>query len=268
MSCKLKKNLILMFAFLIVIVFGLNTASAQFTITLPKIPKIKKPKVEQPTTTTTGENQNIQSQTSEQKTSPQTSDDGESLNPVFVFELEEIAKAKKQVDEYTAEDKLYLVDAVGAEWLSRAVSMQTREEWAKDRLKKPFEKRKFAAALDALAASAAKKLPTYKGEFENYKFHNAADEKMIKGVLTRIADYKIFSTGLDGNSWAIDKNDFGIPTARYKSGAIYLRDTTDDHPYCHLYHVNIIQDYAGGGTYGASNTLFVKDKLVGCPAGK
>ena len=84
-----------MFAFLIVIVFGLNTASAQFTITLPKIPKIKKPKVEQPTTTTTGENQNIQSQTSEQKTSPQTSDDGESLNPVFVFELEEIAKAKK-----------------------------------------------------------------------------------------------------------------------------------------------------------------------------
>lgn len=267
MSCKWKKNLILMFAFIIVIVSGLNTASAQFTITLPKIPKIKKPKIEQPTTVADN-NQTVQTNTSEQKASTQTSDDGESLNPVFVFELEEIAKAQKQVDEYTPEDKLYLVDAVGAEWLSRAVSMRKREKWAKDRLKTPFEKQKFADALDALASSAAKKLPAYKGEFEDYGFHNAADEKKIKGVLTNPADYKIFAAGLDGNSWAIDKNDFGIPTARYKSGAIYLKDTTDDHPYCHLYYVNIIQDYSGGGTYGASNTLFVKDKLVGCPAGK
>jgi len=87
----------------------------------------------------------------------------------------------------------------------------------------------------------------------------------MKGVLTRPADYKIFSVGLLGSSWAIDKNSLGIPTARFKNGAIYLKDLTQDHPYCYLTYVNIIQDYAGGGTYGASYTVYVRDKLVGCP---
>jgi len=49
----MRKNSILMFAFLIVFTCGLSEASAQITITIPKFPKIKKPKIEQPTTTTT-----------------------------------------------------------------------------------------------------------------------------------------------------------------------------------------------------------------------
>ena len=263
----MRKNFFLIMTLLIAAAFGFQTAAAQITITIPKLPKIKKPKVEQPTTTTTtsGENQTVQSQTSGQKTSSQTSDDDEKLNPVFIFELDEIAKITKQVDKYTPEDKLYLVNAPEGEWLLRAVSMRAREEWAKDRWTKPIEKKKLAAALDALAASAAGKLPAYKADLNDYKFHNAAEEKMMKGVLTRPADYKIFSVGLLGSSWAIDKNSLGIPTARFKNGAIYLKDLTQDHPYCYLTYVNIIQDYAGGGTYGASYTVYVRDKLVGCP---
>ena len=140
------------------------------------------------------------------------------------------------------------------------------KNWVKDRWTKPNAQKKVAAALDALAASAAKKLPTYKEDLDNYKFHNAAEEKMMKGVLKRIADYKIFSSGLLGVIWAIGKNNLGIPTARFKNGAIYLKDTKDDHLYCYLFYVNIIQDYAGGGTYGASYAMYVGNELVGCPA--
>ncbi len=46
----MKKNSILMFAFLMVIALGFQAAAAQFTIKIPKLPKIKKPKVEQPQT--------------------------------------------------------------------------------------------------------------------------------------------------------------------------------------------------------------------------
>ena len=89
----------------------------------------------------------------------------------------------------------------------------------------------------------------------------------MKGVLTRIADYKIFSSGLQQTAWQIDKNDYGLPTARYKHGVIYLRDTKSDHPYCYAHYVNVIQDYAGGGTYNVSYARFVGTEMVGCPAG-
>jgi hypothetical protein len=49
---------------------------------------------------------------------------------------------------------------------------------------------------------------------------------------------------------------------------VWARSTLNDHPYCRIYWINIIQDYAGGGTYGASYAYFVNDELAGCPAGK
>ena len=90
----------------------------------------------------------------------------------------------------------------------------------------------------------------------------------MKGVLTRIADYKIYSIGLQQGNWLIDKNDYGLPTSRYKRGVIWLRDAKSDHPYCYATYINIKQDYAGGGTYGASYARFIEDEMVGCPAGK
>ncbi len=64
------------------------------------------------------------------------------------------------------------------------------------------------------------------------------------------------------------ENELGIPKARYKQGYVWVRVTSDDHPYCHLYQINIIQDYAGGGTYGASYAKFLDNNLSGCPAGQ
>ncbi|MDQ6787484.1 MAG: hypothetical protein M3033_11815 [Acidobacteriota bacterium] len=270
----MKKNSILLCICLTIFIFNFQTASAQFPITIPRIPKIKKPKPEQPTTTTTTPattttTASAESRTNENKPETKTS----AVTPPegwMSVVLDDLKKKQKEVDEYTPADKLYLVSQTQDDYLLLAVSRKARDAWWKDHKINDWRQatpgNQIDSALDALDAAAAKKLPTYKGNLTDFKFHNPAEEKMMKGVLKRIADYKIYSAGLSEGSWLIDKNDLGIPTARYKHGAFYLKDTTDDHPYCYLTYVNIIQDYAGGGTYAASYAQFIRDELVGCPA--
>ena len=266
----MKKHLML--AFLIITAFGIQSASAQITITLPKIPKMKKPKVvttSEPDTTgdqNSGSGQNGSNSATGQK---QEEPKYEEMDVRLSLFLDEIAKAKKDVDKYNSNDYLYLVDATGSEWMWRSVSNKERAEF-EDKWKSvmtPGAKKRFDEGFASLAASAANKLPTYKGNINKFTVHNAAEEKMMRGVLTKIADYKIYSSGLEQAAWLIDKNDYGLPTARYKHGVIYLRDTKSDHPYCYATYVNIKQDYAGGGTYGASYARFIEDEMVGCPAG-
>ena len=197
--------------------------------------------------------------------SAQTSDNSEQANPVFIFELEEIAKVTKHVDRYTPEGNTYWLNFQEGEWLLRAVSLRAREEWIKDRWKTTTARKKVAEVLDVLAVAGAKKLPTYKSDPKEYPFHNLAEEKMMKGAFENLAALKIHKIGLGQTNWLISKNEFGLPTKRYKQGMIWARKATDDHPYCHFYYVNILQDYAGGGTYGASYAIFAGEELAGCP---
>ena len=255
----MKKNLILVGTFIIIFMFGFQVNLAQVTITIPKLPKIKKPKIEQPTNTD-------DKQSGEEKSSSDASKDDEMDFRLILF-LEKIAKAQKDTDEYTPETKIYLVSSGEYEWLVRAVSPKKRNEFYEKwkSLLTPSGRKKFETAFDALAASAAKKLPLYKANPKVYNFHNPMEEKLMKGTLENIAALKIHKVGLNQANWLIDKNNLGIPTARYKQGMIWLRDPADDHPYCHISYVNIIQDYAGGGTYGASYAKFTGDELAGCP---
>ncbi len=126
----------------------------------------------------------------------------------------------------------------------------------------------LVAAFDKLSASAAEKLPLYKPNTKAFAFHNPAEERLMKGKINDLADHKIHYIGVKQSSWLIDKNDLGIPKSRYKHGMVWVRYTPDDHSYCRIYWINIIQDYAGGGTYGDSYAYFVSDELAGCPAGK
>ena len=261
----MKNRYFLTAAFLIVSIFGWQAADAQITITIPGIPKIKKPKIvtTTDTTTTSSDSQNGTATGNNEDTS------SESLDPRLSLFLDELKKAQQEVDKYNSNDYLYLVGGNSTDWLWRAVSAKERAEFENkwNSVMTPGAKKRFDDGLAALAASAAQKLPAYKASLNKYTFHNAAEEKMMKGVLSKIADYKIFSSGLKESAWLIDKNDYGLPTARYKHGVIYLRDTKSDHPYCYATYVNIKQDYAGGGTYGASYARFIEDEMVGCPAG-
>jgi hypothetical protein len=70
---------------------------------------------------------------------------------------------------------------------------------------------------------------------------------------------------MDAATWNIEKRSNGLPNARYKHGMIYARYPSLDDGYCRIIHVNIVQDYAGGGTYADSKARFIKSEFAGCP---
>ena len=175
-----------------------------------------------------------------------------------------IAKDLKTVEDYDPATKRTM--ATDSEYMYYAVSMRARTKWLTDvkmlDFKEPIDK-----LLTPLAEALAKKLPTYFPSPNAYNIHNAAEEAKLKTALENPARYKIFKIGLSEANWLIDANVLGIPTARYKHGRIYVRDTEADHPYCYATYVNLKQDYAGGGTYAATYAEFIQDELVGCPPG-
>jgi hypothetical protein len=266
----MKKNSILMAAFLMVFALGVQAASAQITITLPKFPKIKKPKLEQSQTdSTNGNNQSNQNSTNndgQTKESKNALPTGNCAGNIWVdSHLEDIAKRQKEVDSFTP-DRGWLVNSNNYDHLLYAVSPAAREKWLSGANALDY-KNCLASAFDKLAASAATKLPLFLPNTKAYPIHNATEEGLMKSKISDLADHKIFYVGIQEPNWLIDKNDLGIPKSRYKHGMVWVRYTPNDHPYCRVYYINVIQDYAGGGTYGASYGLFVEDRLFGCPAG-
>jgi len=180
--------------------------------------------------------------------------------------LEEIGNRQKEVESFTP-GRGWFVGNFTYDHLLNAVSPSARARFLKDANAEDF-KPYLDPAFDKLAASAAEKLPLYQPNTKAYAVHNATEEGLMKGVINDLKDHKIFYTGIQEASWLIETNALGIPTARFKHGMVWVRYVPNDHPYCRVYYINIIQKYAGGGTYGASYALFVKDELFGCPASK
>ena len=260
----MKKNLFAAFIFVIGLAFSFQMVSAQITITLPKFPKLKKDKPQETKAETSSAPE--KRETSENK--PAALDDKCSGSIWLDAHIEEINKRIKEVDSFTP-DRGWFTGSFNYDHLLHAVSPAAREKWltganALDKKNCP----NLVVAFDKLSASATKKLPLYLPNTKANSFHNPAEEKIMKGKINDLANHKIHYTGIEEASWLIDKNSLGIPTSRYKHGIVWVRYTPSDHPYCRIYYINIIQDYAGGGTYGASYGYLVKDELAGCPAGK
>jgi len=185
--------------------------------------------------------------------------------PLF---LSDIRKAQDEAARYTPADFLYLVSAGGpSEALLRAVSKREREEWATTWLKNPASRAEFDAEWDKLAATAAKKIPTYKPSAGSYKFRDPMGEKQLMGALKNPASLKIFRIGTDTAGWNIEKgNNSVVPSYRYKTLKVYFRDPSDDHPYCRVVSARIKQDYAGGGSYKSEiYRSSVSSEIFGCP---
>jgi hypothetical protein len=226
--------------FIIAIILGaLVNISAQITITLPGFKKIKKPKIEQSQNDST-----IESDQSNQK----NSSNGDN---------------QKEVESFTPE-RGWLINSNNYDHLLYAVSPQAREKWLTSSNALDY-KNCLASAFDKLAAAAATKLPLFLPNTKAYAQHNPLEERLMRSKISDLADHKIFYIGVQEPSWLIDKNELGIPKNRYKHGMVWVRYTPNDHAYCRVYYINVIQDYAGGGTYGASYATFIEDQLVGCP---
>jgi hypothetical protein len=185
--------------------------------------------------------------------------------PVF---LSDIKKAQSEAERYAPGEYLYLVSAGDAsDELLRAVSRRAREEWAQQWLKNPTSRAEFDAEWDKLAAIAAKKIPTYKPSAASFRFRDPVGEKLLMGSFKNPSTLKIFRTGTDTAGWEIQKdNDNLLPSYRYKTVRVYLRDPNDDHPYCRVVSARIKQDYAGGGRYNSEvYRSSVSEEIYGCP---
>ena len=86
--------------------------------------------------------------------------------------------------------------------------------------------------------------------------------------MSDIAQAKVLNVGMKQANWLIAKDDYNFPTARYKNGMVWAHYPTNDSGFCWVYWINLNQDYAGGGTYGASYGIYVGRTYAGCPAGK
>ncbi|MBO9591471.1 MAG: hypothetical protein J7599_01095 [Niabella sp.] len=180
---------------------------------------------------------------------------------------ENMQKTLEQAKSFTTGRGWYVQDFNDGwnEYLRAAISPSERKQ---------FEKKYghlyacLAGLLDEIAQAAQKTLPLYKPV--GYNVHNTAEERILRSGVTDLAQAKVLGTGLMESDWQISKNEFGIPTARFKHGMIYAQypKTSTDDGFCRIIYVNIVQDYSGGGTYGASHANFIKSEPAGCSGGK
>ena len=177
---------------------------------------------------------------------------------------EDMQTTLEQAKSFTAGKTWYVEDFNDSrnEYLQAAISPSQRNG---------FEKKWGAlfpcleGLLDEIAAAAKETLPLYKPI--GYNVRNAAEEKLLRSAVNDLHQAKELGIGLLEANWLIQKDNLGIPQYRYKHGMIhaqYPTSSTDD-GFCRIIYVNIIQDYAGGGTYGASYAHFIKSQPAGCP---
>ena len=178
--------------------------------------------------------------------------------------LEDIKKMQNEVNSYDGAERNYFVSTSTADYLLFAVSKRERAKWLED---SPEFKPTLDPLLDALAGSAAEKLPRYKPAATWFKFRDPAAEKQLMGIFKTPATIKVHRIGVEDSGWDIQKDNYGIlPLYRSKNANVYYRDSSDDHPFCRVASVRVKQDYAGGGRYSPgiyrSSARFT---IVGCP---
>ena len=91
---------------------------------------------------------------------------------------------------------------------------------------------------------------------------------MMLAQMTGVPGIKVFKIGLNQPTWLIDKNEWGIPKARYKHGLIYGRNPASEDPFCRVWYVNVVQEYSGAGTYGPTFARYIEKEFIACPAGQ
>ena len=107
----------------------------------------------------------------------------------------------------------------------------------------------FDTAVAALWAEVDRLAPTY--TFDTKVFH---DNKAEAGAKKALAAFKpaakVQKLAVLYPDWDIAKNDLGIPTERYRTGAVLYKDA--DSQWCQYRSFTAHADYAGGGTYAST----------------
>jgi hypothetical protein len=265
-------------AFLIVLAFGANSASAQITITIPKFPKFKKPKVvqqpkaeeatpEQPKTEqpTTDDSETSDEPKSKTSSAPKTTNC--ESDAAMNHHVDQIKKTTKEAQEFRPGLRDYYVSTLNDaknKKLEAALLPHVRKEMTDDWENSPEFVKCIEPALNELAAVARKTLPTYMGP-AGYTFGTPAEKKVLISGVEAVPGQKVLKVGLKQANWMIAKDSYNFPTARFKYGSMLVKYPNSE--YCWVYWINLVQDYAGGGTYGDSYGSYIERSLAGCPAG-
>lgn len=178
--------------------------------------------------------------------------------------LGDLEKTRIEAEEFTPGLRGYYVSTLSDSknlYLEAALSPKKRAEWLG---KWPADFLQcLTPALDGLAATAKKTLPGYTGP-AGYTLGTPAEKKALQSAVD-LSGAKVLKVGLKQPNWLIDKNGLGIPNSRFRHGVIWAQYPNDDTGFCWIFWVNLIQDYAGGGTYGASYGSYISRAVAGCP---
>lgn len=234
------------------------SAGAQITINLPNIKKIKPVVTTDTTNTTVNTNTNT--------TNTNTTTGNGSTNWWIDYQIGEIAKYKKELDEWNPSTQYFPKPKSNDDYITLAFSKKERSSWLQD--KKVSPDAKLDAALDGLKVSLNNRLPEYTINPKSFMNRNAVEEKMMLAEMSDVPGMKVFKIGFNQANWIIEKNDLGIPKARYKHGLIYGRNPASEDPFCRVWYINVVQEYAGGGTYGATEARYIEKEYIACPAGQ
>lgn len=149
------------------------------------------------------------------------------------------------------------------EYLLAGISPSFRKDWLSSHHTAEKDSHCIVPLFDEIGAAAKRTLPNFRPT--SYKNHDAADENLIKeAVKEKIPDAQILGVGIKQASWDIDKLGNGLPKDRYKYGMAWVKSAKFDDGYCRIVHINVIQDYAGGGTYADSKARYINMIPAGC----
>jgi len=179
---------------------------------------------------------------------------------------EDAYKTLREAEEFKVGERTFYVRELSDrrnEYLLASISPKFRQDWLSSHKTPDKETHCIVPLFDEINAAAKRTLKNYRPV--GYKFHEAADEALIKdAVKEKIPDAEIYAVGVKQSSWDIDKLGNGIPQDRYKYGMAWVKSATFDDGYCRIVHVNIIQDYSGAGTYGDSKPRYINMVPAGC----
>ena len=184
----------------------------------------------------------------------------------FSYHYGEAYKTLREAEEYKAGLRDYYVRELSDyrnEYLNASISPNMRKEWLSSHKIAEKDQHCIVPLFDEIAAAAKRTLPKYRPR--GYTHHESGEDDLIlAAVKAELPDAEEISVGVSSPSWLIEKLGNGIPANRYKYGMAWVKSAKHDDGYCRIFYVNIVQDYAGGSSYGDSAANFIKSEPAGC----
>lgn len=175
-------------------------------------------------------------------------------------------KTLREVEDYKAGARSYYVRELSDrqnEYLLSGISPEFRKRWLESHNIAEKDQHCLVPLFDEIGAAAKRTLPKYQPR--DYTHHDSDEEDLIRAAVKAEApDAKFLAIGVRQANWDIEKLRNGLPSLRYKYGMAWVKSSAFDDGYCRIYYVNIVQDYAGGGSYAESRASYISLEPAGC----